>query len=272
MQPGQPYPELQGRVVLVTGGASGLGQAAARSFAAAGARVAVADLRPDAARDESVHLGPEHLGLAGDVADEADVQRIVDAVVARWGRLDVLVNCAGIPDSFLPTVDQEVAAFRRLVDIHLCGTYMMCKAAAPHMLAQGRGAMVNLSSIAGVLGLARRNAYSAAKAGIGMMTRTLGCEWAAQGVRVNAVAPGYIRTALVDELERKGALNTAAIEARTPMGRMGTPDEIAEVIAFLASPAASFVTGAVLNADGGWLAHGGTIPAVPPVVSTGDKQ
>lgn len=246
----QVYPELQGRVALVTGGASGLGQATARSFAAAGAHVAVADLREDAA------LGLEHLALAGDVADEADVQRMVGAAVARWGRLDVLVNCAGIPDSFLPTVQQDVADFRRLMDVHLCGTYLMCQAAAPHMLAQGRGAIVNLSSIAGVLGLARRNAYSAAKAGIGMMTRTLGCEWAAQGVRVNAVAPGYMRTPFSQRLIDEGKLDEARVRRRTPAGRLGTAQHIADAVLFLASDRAEFITGVTLPVDGGYMAWG----------------
>ncbi|WP_208510677.1 glucose 1-dehydrogenase [Variovorax paradoxus] len=250
------YPELQGRVVLITGGASGLGQASARSFAAAGARVAVADLRRDAALDEAAHLGSDHLGLAGDVADEGDVRRMVDAAVARWGRLDVLVNCAGIPDTFQPTVEQDVAAFRRLVDIHLCGTYMMCKAVAPHMLAQGRGAIVNLNSIAGVLGLARRNAYSAAKAGIGMMTRTLGCEWAAQGVRVNAVAPGYMLTPFSQRLIDEGKLDAQRVRRRTPAGRFGTAQHIADAVLFLASDRAEFITGVTLPVDGGYMAWG----------------
>jgi len=127
---------------------------------------------------------------------------------------------------------------------------------APGMLAQGSGAIVNLGSIAGQAGIPTRNAYGAAKAGIAAMTRAMACEWARSGLRVNAVAPGYVRTALVDELERQGRIDIAAITARTPMARLAAPAEIAEVIAFLASNKASFITGATLNADGGWLALG----------------
>jgi len=124
------------------------------------------------------------------------------------------------------------------------------------MLEQGAGAIVNIASIAGLAGIPGRNAYGAAKAGIAAMTRSLACEWARHGVRVNAVAPGYVRTALVDDLVRNGALDSRAIEARTPMRRLAQPDEIAAAITFLASPEASFITGVTLPVDGGWLALG----------------
>jgi len=259
-------------VAIVTGAADGIGWATAQRLAAGGATLVVADLREELAHERAASLGSRHVGLACDVTSEDSVVAMVGAVKRHLGRIDVLVNNAGIGDQAGSTLDQRVDAFDRVLGVHLRGTFLASREVARVMLAQGSGAIVNIASIAAQAGIPMRNAYGAAKAGIAAMTRSMACEWASQGVRVNAVAPGYIRTALVDELERKGALNTAAIEARTPMGRMGTPDEIAEVIAFLASPAASFVTGAVLNADGGWLAHGGTIPAVPPVVATGDKQ
>ncbi|MDB5848334.1 MAG: Short-chain dehydrogenase [Rhodoferax sp.] len=251
-----PYPELKGRVVLVTGGASGLGLAAGQSFVREGASVVLADLHADRAVAEAGLLGPAHLGLGGDVSNEADVASMVNATLTRFGRLDVLVNSAGIPDSFLPTLEQDVADFRRLVDVHLCGTYMMCKAAAPQMLRQGRGAMINLSSVAGVLGLARRNAYSAAKAGIGMMTRTLGCEWAAQGIRVNAIAPGYMLTPFMQKLVDEGKLDADQVRRRTPAGRLGSARHIADAMLFLASDGAEFITGVTLPVDGGYMAWG----------------
>ncbi|MFT3666954.1 SDR family NAD(P)-dependent oxidoreductase [Piscinibacter sp.] len=250
------YPELVGRVALITGGASGLGLAAARALAGEGALVVVADLRADAARDAARTLGDAHLGLDGDVADEAAVRRLVELTLARHGRIDVLINSAGIPDSFLPTLEQDVADFRRLVDVHLTGTYMMCKAAAPVMLRQRRGSIINLSSVAGVMGLARRNAYSAAKAGIGMMTRTLGCEWAAQGVRVNAIAPGYMLTPFAQRLIDEGKLDAARIRRRTPAGRLGTAQHIADAMLFLASDRSEFITGVTLPVDGGYTAWG----------------
>jgi len=252
------YPELRGRVVLITGGASGLGLAAAESFAREGATIAIADLRVDQALAQAQRLGPPHIGLGGDVASQSDVQALIDMTLARCGGLDVLINCAGIPDTFQATVDQDVADFRRLLDVHLCGTYMACKAAAPHMLGQQRGSIINLSSIAGVLGLSRRNAYSAAKAGIGMLTRTLGCEWAAQGVRVNAIAPGYMLTPFSQKLIDEGKLDANRVRRRTPAGRLGTAQQIADAMLFLASDSADFITGVTLPVDGGYMAWGAT--------------
>lgn len=250
------YPEFQGKVVLVTGGASGLGLAAAHSFAREGARVVLADLRSDLAHAEAERLGPAHHGLGGDVAIEADVQRIVEHILSNCGRLDVLINSAGIPDSFLPTVAQDSDDFHRLVAIHLGGSYMMSKAVAPTMLQQGKGAIINLSSIAGVLGLSRRNAYSAAKAGVSMMTRTMGCEWAAQGVRVNAIAPGYMLTPFLQGLIDEGKLDADRVRRRTPAGRLGTAQHIADAMLFLASDRAAFITGVTLPVDGGYMAWG----------------
>jgi NAD(P)-dependent dehydrogenase (short-subunit alcohol dehydrogenase family) len=252
------YPELQGRVALITGGASGLGLAAAQTLARQGMHVAVADLNAGAAEQAAASLGSgdAHLALGGDVAAEADVQRMTEAVLARHGRIDVLINSAGIPDSFKPTVEQDVADFRRLVDVHLTGTYMVTKAVAPAMLRQRRGSVINLSSVAGVLGLARRNAYSAAKAGISMMTRTMGCEWAAEGLRVNAIAPGYMLTPFAQRLIDEGKLDADRIRRRTPAGRLGTAQHIADAMAFLASDASAFITGVTLPVDGGYMAWG----------------
>lgn len=267
-------PELQGipdshPTALVTGGADGIGWATAQALAAAGYRVAIADLREEPARERAAALGAGHLGLCCDVGHEASVVAQVQAVLDRFGHLDVLVNNAGIGDQAGATVDQNVEAFDRVLGVHLRGTFLMSREVGRHMLARGQGAVVNIASIAAAAGIPMRNAYGAAKAGISAMTRSMACEWADRGVRVNAVAPGYVRTALVEELDRKGVLNTAAIHARTPMGRMGRPAEIAQAIVFLASPQASYITGAVLAVDGGWLALGGTIPAVPPVVASG---
>ncbi len=244
------------RVAIVTGGAHGIGWACAMRLATAGYRVAIADLHGERAAERAAALGPEHLGLRADVASEDDVVALMRTVVERFGRIDVLVNNAGIGEQNAPTVEQSAAAFDRLLAVHVRGTFVASREVARVMLAQRAGAIVNLCSIAGQGGIPTRNAYGAAKAAIASLTRSMACEWARAGVRVNAVAPGYVATELVDTLARNGQLDRAAIERRTPLGRLAEPDEIAAAIAFLASDAASYVTGTVLNVDGGWQAYG----------------
>jgi NAD(P)-dependent dehydrogenase (short-subunit alcohol dehydrogenase family) len=260
--------ERMKRVAIVTGAANGIGWSTALRLALAGYRVALLDLDAAAAAARATELGAEHLGVACDVSCEASVTAAVAAVESACGRIDVLVNNAGIGDQTGPTVAQNVEAFDRVLAVHLRGTFLMSQAVARVMLqkaadpAEERGAIVNVGSIASSIGLPARNAYCAAKAGVLGMTRAMASEWARDGIRVNAVAPGYVRTALINELERKGALDVAAIVHRVPLGRMAEPGDIAEVIAFLASRGASYITGAVLPVDGGWTAFGGTESAL----------
>jgi NAD(P)-dependent dehydrogenase (short-subunit alcohol dehydrogenase family) len=249
--------DFAGKTVLVTGGGSGLGLATARRFAEGGATVVINDLREEAASTAAAQLGPEHLGVGGDVSKEPDVKAFVAEAAALTGRIDILVNNAGVPDSFTPTVDQELSHWQRLIDIHLTGTYLVSKTVAPLMIEAGQGgAIVNLNSIAGVMGLPVRTAYSAAKAGIGMLTRVLGCEWGTHGIRVNAVAPGYMLTPLLQGLLDAGKVDGARIRRRTPMGTYGTAEQIADAITFLASNQAAFITGVTLPVDGGYMAFG----------------
>jgi NAD(P)-dependent dehydrogenase (short-subunit alcohol dehydrogenase family) len=249
-------------VALITGAADGIGWAMARRFAAAGCRVALADLDGDRAAARAAELGAHHLAVRADVADEDSAVAMIEETVAQLGRLDILVNNAGIGDSHKPTLEQDLATFDRILRIHLDGTFVASREAARAMAEQG-GAILNVSSIAGLTGLPRRNAYGAAKAGIVAMTKSMACEWAGAGIRVNAIAPGYVGTALVAKLVEAGRIDRARLERRIPLGRLADPAEIAETAWFLCSPSASYVTGAVLSVDGGWSAYGDAGDASP---------
>jgi NAD(P)-dependent dehydrogenase (short-subunit alcohol dehydrogenase family) len=243
-------------VAIITGAASGIGWATAQRLAREVAHVVVLDMDEQAARAKAEQLGPAHFGVGADVTSESDVQRAVQAVMQRFGRIDILVNNAGIAGQAVPTVDQGVDSFDRVLAVHLKGTFLMSRDVGKVMNASGRGAIVNLGSVVALGGVPQRNSYGAAKAGILALTRSMGCEWARSGIRVNAVAPGYVRTELLSRVEAAGGLDARAIHSRTPMARMGRPDEIAEAIAFLASPAASYITATTLNVDGGWASFG----------------
>jgi len=244
------------KVAVVSGGADGIGWATAQRLAPDVDHVALFDLRADAVRERASELGPAHLGIGCDVSQPQSVSAAVCATLDQFGQIDILVNNAGIGEQSMPTIEQDIAAFDRVIDVHVRGTYLLSREVARIMLARGGGSIVNIASIAGFAGIPRRNAYGAAKAGVVAMTRAMACEWARGGLRVNAVAPGYVRTALVDELAHKGSIDVRAVTRRTPLGRMAEPSEIAEVIAFLASPRSSFITGTTIHVDGGWLALG----------------
>ena len=258
--------DFTGTVAMVTGGASGIGLQVARDFAAAGARVAVNDIDAGAAAEAAAMIGAAAIAVPGDVTDPGAVKAMVARVTGEWGRIDHLVTSAGIADQMKPTLEQDIDAWQRVLDISLRGSYLAAREAGRVMIRAGGGSIVGLSSVAGLVGLPGRNAYSAAKAGVAIMTRTLAAEWGSTGVRVNAIAPGYIETPLLAGLMAGGGVALDPIHRRTPLGRLGRPTEISAAVLFLCSDAASYITGVTLPVDGGWVAFGGI--ALPEGVGT----
>ena len=250
---------LDGKSALITGGGGGIGRATALAFAREGARVAVADVAEEAAR-ETVALvnaaGGQAISLSGDVSRDADVRAMIDAVVGTYGRLDCAFNNAGIAgwhvDAILKkTAEWSEEAFDRMIAVNLRGVWLCMRHELPQMQAQGGGAIVNTGSIAGLVGLPNSSAYVAAKHGVVGLTKTAALEYAEANIRVNAVCPGYIKTPMT---EPSMQLRGAAILAQTPLKRMGNPEEIAEMVVWLCSERASYVSGAAYNVDGGWMA------------------
>lgn len=254
--------DFSGKGVLITGGASGIGRATADLFAERGASVAISDIDEDKTRAAARELGNQHVAAPGDVSDEQSVAEMVATAKAGLGKIDALINCAGVSDTFLPTLEQSVEHWQRIIDINLTGTYLTCRAVAPDMLERGEGAIVNISSIAGLLGLPYRNAYTASKHGVAGVTKSLAGEWGQHGVRVNAVSPGYVLTPMVRKIIDEGRVDPKVIQRRTPMGRLARPEEIGNVMMFLASPLASYMNGVVIPIDGGYSGYGAAGPAV----------
>lgn len=247
---------LQGRTAIVTGGGNGIGRAAARCFAQHGARLCIADASEEAATATAKALrgaGYEAFALAADVTDPEAVDSAVEATLSRFGRLDILLHSAGIgiEQAFL---DTDLTQWRRVLDVDLTGTFLMCQSAARAMRDQGYGRIVTISSTAGMLGGTGRAAYGAAKAGVIGLTRVMAVELAPYGITANCLAPGAIETDLVARMH--SAETRTVYRAGIPMDRYGTPEEVAEAALFLASEASSYVTGHVLGVDGGFLAAG----------------
>ncbi|MGE3076789.1 MAG: SDR family NAD(P)-dependent oxidoreductase [Dehalococcoidia bacterium] len=255
---------LQDRVALVTGASSGLGVAFTRGLARAGANVVVTARRQELI-DQTAELvrsyGGKALAIAADITDEAQFENVFTKTVEEFGRLDILVNNAGYTDRSGLRHDQgSLKRMRSIIELDLMATVNGCRLAGKQMLAQGTGGvMINISSILGKVGSEFRAAsYHAAKGGVDALTRVLALEYAREGIRVNAIAPSYFDgTELMDKVfEATPATRDYSI-SRTPMGRLGQPDDLEGAIVYLASDAAKFVTGHILYVDGGWTAGGG---------------
>ena len=247
----------ENRVALVTGAGRGIGRRVALELAGRGYAVSVNDLRePEEVLGELRGTGAEALSVPGDVSDEADVWEMVRAVVDRFGRIDVLVNNAGV--SFItPAEETSLADWNRTLAVNLTGPFLTCREFGKAMLERGQGSIVNISSVAGLLGVSDRAAYNASKHGLVGLTRTLASEWGGRGVRVNAVCPGWVKTEMDEEDQAGGGYTDADIEGRVPMARFAKPEDIARAVAFLADPEQSgFVNGHTLSVDGGWFGDG----------------
>lgn len=246
------------KVAIVTGAGAGLGRQIALQLAAEGARVAVADVdlgRAQAVAEEIAAAGGRAIPVQSDVAKPDDVRRMTDAAVAEFGRLDILVNNAGVR-IIVPFLDQTVDQWQCLIDVMLTGPMLCSQAAIPHMLAVGKGKIVNVGSVTGILGLTKRAAYAAAKAGLHGLTKALAYELSGQKIYVNAVAPGLIETPMnVAYFEDPQFMQL--LRRELPLGRWGQPYEVAAVVLFLASDESDYVCGAVWNVDGGWLSGKG---------------
>ncbi|MBV8867398.1 MAG: SDR family oxidoreductase [Acidobacteriaceae bacterium] len=245
------------KLAIVTGAAQGIGRRTAEVLAERGYGLLLNDLVSCAETcAEILHLGSQAVEVPGDVSEESTCRAIAETARKEFGRIDVLVNNAGI-SHICPAERTSVADWRRVLDVNLLGPFLLCREVGRLMLAQGQGSIVNIASIAGLLGIADRVAYNASKHGLIGLTRTLAAEWGGYGIRCNAVCPGWVKTPMDVAPQAAGLYTDSDIAGRIPMGRFASPNDIASAIAFLADPEQSgFINGHTLSIDGGWFADG----------------
>lgn len=250
--------EFAGKVAIVTGASSGIGRATAVELANRGAAVVVADYSDEGGKETAkliTDAGGKAVFVHVDVSNEPEVKAMVDTAISNYGRLDYLVNNAGVAGDPFGSVLHEVTLsdFERLQDINVGGVFLGTKYAVPHMLKVGGGSIVNVSSVAGARGFAGDPSYCTSKHAVIGFTKSAALTYAKQGIRINAIGPGVVFTAMTKFITDDDAMTTGML-ATTPMGRFATPEEMAKPIAFLLSDGASYITGAYYNIDGGWLA------------------
>jgi NAD(P)-dependent dehydrogenase (short-subunit alcohol dehydrogenase family) len=246
---------FENKVALVTGAASGIGLATAKAFAGAGAAVALADINDAAVRSATADLvaaGHKAIGIRCDVAEDAEVAAMVKQVVSTFGRLDAAYNNAGVQSPYAETADTDREDFDRVVGVNLRGVWCCMKYELLHMREQGSGTIVNCSSIGGLVGIAGRGVYRSSKHGVIGLTKCAALEYAARGIRINAVCPGIVHTPMNDKMVVTQPDAIAAMLKTVPIGRLGRPEEIASAVLWLCSPGASFVIGHALAVDGGY--------------------
>jgi NAD(P)-dependent dehydrogenase (short-subunit alcohol dehydrogenase family) len=242
--------DLSGRVAVVTGGTKGIGEAIVRHLATAGARVVAVSRSAPTSPAGAVRDG-EVTTLAADVAKKAEVDRMVETVLARHQAIDILVNCAGTAKR-APALEQADADWEYMIELNLRGTAWTCRAVAPAMREAGRGRIVNITSLGAEFGLVNRAAYCATKGAVAQLTRCLALEWGPYGITVNAVGPGITVTPLVRPFLDANPGKEATMTRKIPLGRLGRPDDMAGAVVFLASDLAEYVTGQTIYVDGGW--------------------
>ncbi|MFI7611023.1 SDR family NAD(P)-dependent oxidoreductase [Nonomuraea terrae] len=253
-----PTYDFTGQVAFVTGASSGMGLATARAFAESGAAVALTDINAEALQAAAKDLtgaGHQVLALTCDVSDEDQVAAAVDRTVETFGRLDMAFNNAGIQIPPSDAADEPVEVFDRVNAVNLRGVWACMKHELRHMRAQGSGAIVNCSSLGGLVGIPGRASYHASKHGVIGLTKSAALEYAPRGIRINAICPGTIDTPMVSDMVAKGELDRAQAEADQPINRLGRAEEMAQAVLWLSSPGASFVIGVALPVDGGYVAR-----------------
>jgi len=252
------FMKLKDKVAIITGASKGIGKGIAMRYSQEGAKVVLASRSMDLLSSIVDDIRKAHgqaLALPVDVRSPESIQAVVDNTVEEYGKLDIMVNNAGISMAH-SSEDLSPDDWTRAVETDLFGVFYGCQSAARQMMKQDGGCIINNTSVYGIVAAPMRAAYCASKAGANMLTKVLAIEWAGKNIRVNAIAPGYVRTELVQGVIDQGVLDTDAIKKRTPQGRMGEVEDLMGLAVYLASDEASFMTGSIVNIDGGWAAYG----------------